>query len=294
MNQSLKPLRPADFETLVRLSRDGDLFTSQCGEANLAGQVFGGQLMTQALVAAAHDVPSERRLCSVHATFLRSQPLEPAPCYSVRQTMEGRTFSNRDVETRLNGKIGFRADFCFQRPENGLHHSEPCPDVPQPENLAELHELAERHKERLSTGNQRLLNTRHLYELKPVDDEDFLFCTSGRRTLRYWARSSQPLPDDPRLHEAALLFISDAWINSPMLLPHIETRLGRDFFAPTLSHDMWLHRPPRADDWLLFDLHSPSLQGATGLTLANIFDRAGQLIASVAQHALFRQLNDGS
>lgn len=282
--------RPDDFAALLQLKRDGNDFISQYGEANLTGNAFGGQLMSQAVIAAAHELDSKRRLRSLHASFLKPLPLEPLLRYQVETTLQGRSFSNLEVQSSSGQQVAFRASLCFQTEEDGPSHQDSAPEVPTPEALMDLARLAELHRDRLSEGNQRMLKARHLHELRPVDGEAFLFCGDRQPSMRYWIRSRDRLSDDPRLHEAALVYMSDAWINSAMLLPHVATRMSRDFFAPTLTHDLWFHRAFRADEWLLFDVHSPSLHGATGLVHAAIYDRQGRLIANAVQHALFRQL----
>ncbi|MGL6245258.1 acyl-CoA thioesterase [Pseudomonas sp.] len=282
--------RPGDFAALLQLEFDGDEFISQYGEANLTGNAFGGQLMAQAVTAAAHGLDSQRRLRSLHATFLKPLPLDPQLRYQVQSTLQGRSFSNLEVQSMIGQQVAFRASLCFQTEEDGPSHQDSAPEVAPPDSLLDLAQLADLHQDRLSDGNRRMLKARHLHELRPLQGEAFLFCGDRRPSMRYWIRSRDRLSDDPRLHEAALVYMSDAWINSAMLLPHVATRMSRDFFAPTLTHDLWFHRSFRADEWLLFDVHSPSLQGATGLVNAAIYDLEGRLIANATQHALFRRL----
>lgn len=282
--------RPDDFAALLRLDLHGDDFISRHGEANLTGNTFGGQLMAQAVAAAAYGLDPQRRLRSLHATFLKPLPLDPAISYQVQATLQGRSFSNFEVQSHSAQGVAFRASLSFQTQDEGPSHQDAAPEDQGPETRLTLAELADLHHDRLSEGNQRLLKASHLYELRPVDGEAFLFCGDRQPSLRYWIRSRERLGDDPRVHEAALVYMSDAWINSAMLLPHVATRISRDFFAPTLTHHLWVHRAFRADEWLLFDLHSPSLHGATGLVNAAIFDRNGSLIANATQHSLFRQL----
>jgi acyl-CoA thioesterase-2 len=51
---------------------------------------------------------------------------------------------------------------------------------------------------------------------------------------------------------------------------------------------VWLHRPFRADEWLLYAMDSPLSAGARGFARGSIFTRAGELVASVAQEGLLR------
>jgi acyl-CoA thioesterase-2 len=51
---------------------------------------------------------------------------------------------------------------------------------------------------------------------------------------------------------------------------------------------LWLHRPFRADEWLLYAQDTPSLQGSRGFARGLIFKQDGTLVASVAQEGLVR------
>jgi acyl-CoA thioesterase-2 len=60
----------------------------------------------------------------------------------------------------------------------------------------------------------------------------------------------------------------------------------------SLDHSLWLHRPFRADDWLLYSMDSPAAAGARGFTRGAVFTRSGELVASVAQEGLMRMRAD--
>jgi acyl-CoA thioesterase-2 len=51
---------------------------------------------------------------------------------------------------------------------------------------------------------------------------------------------------------------------------------------------MWLHRPARFDDWVLYASESPVAHAARGLVFGAMYDRRGVRIASVAQEGLIR------
>jgi acyl-CoA thioesterase-2 len=61
----------------------------------------------------------------------------------------------------------------------------------------------------------------------------------------------------------------------------------------SIDHAMWFHRNVRADEWLLYSIDSPSASGARGFARANIFTRAGVLVASTAQEGLIRVVRPG-
>jgi acyl-CoA thioesterase-2 len=58
--------------------------------------------------------------------------------------------------------------------------------------------------------------------------------------------------------------------------------------SASLDHAMWFHRDGRADEWMLYVQESPSAQGGRGLSLGRLFNRQGQLLATVAQEGMVR------
>lgn len=55
---------------------------------------------------------------------------------------------------------------------------------------------------------------------------------------------------------------------------------------------MWFHRPVNMEDWHLYSQDSPNTSGARGFTRGSIYDRQGNLVASVAQEGLIRVRSD--
>ncbi len=72
------------------------------------------------------------------------------------------------------------------------------------------------------------------------------------------------------------------------LVPHGQVISSPEIMAASLDHSMWFHRPFRADEWMLYDQHSPSASGGRGFALGRVFSRSGALVASVAQEGLIR------
>ena len=72
------------------------------------------------------------------------------------------------------------------------------------------------------------------------------------------------------------------------LVAHGHTISDGRFQLASLDHALWLHRPFRADDWLLYVQDSPNAHGARVLTRGLLYTRAGVLVASVAQEGLIR------
>ena len=96
------------------------------------------------------------------------------------------------------------------------------------------------------------------------------------------------LPDDPVLHVCLLAYLSDVTLLEVGAGP-ARAGLGGDAVQlASLDHAMWFHRPFRADEWLLYDISSPSASGGRGLGIGKFYDRDGRLVATVVQEGLVR------
>jgi acyl-CoA thioesterase-2 len=73
-----------------------------------------------------------------------------------------------------------------------------------------------------------------------------------------------------------------------MLAPHNVRWENPGFMGASLDHCMWFHRPFKADEWLLYDMDSPTTYGARGLARGFMFARDGELVVSMAQEGLMR------
>src|SRR5262249_55082742 len=104
-----------------------------------------------------------------------------------------------------------------------------------------------------------------------------------------WIRATGKLPDKHAVHECVLAYATDMTLLDAALIPHGRTVFDKDIMAASLDHALWLHRPFRADDWILYAQDSPNLPGPRGFSRGLIFARDGTLVASVAQEGLVRE-----
>ena len=132
MNQLLEDL--IKVMTLERLEMN--LFRGQSRDIG-SPQVFGGQVLGQALVAATATVEN-RQVHSLHAYFLRRGDFNLPIVYEVDRAWDGKHFATRRVVAIQNGQQIFNMSASFQIPEAGLDHQLPMPDVPMPESAARL------------------------------------------------------------------------------------------------------------------------------------------------------------
>ena len=105
-------------------------------------RVFGGQVLAQALMAAARTVPVSRVLHSLHAYFLLPGRTDIPIVYDVEAVRDGGSFSSRRVVARQGGKVIFYLSSSFHEMEEGFDHLDPVPeDVPPPEECPTLGEV---------------------------------------------------------------------------------------------------------------------------------------------------------
>jgi acyl-CoA thioesterase II len=265
------------------------------------GRVFGGQVVGQALSAAAQTVVADRAVHSLHGYFLRAADASKPVVYTVDPIRDGRSFCTRRVVAIQDGKPIFNLAASFQVDEGGLSHQSEMPEgVPPPEGLRTEQELSKRYLDRLPEAvrdripprmKERALNPRPI-EIRPVSPQDPVKppVSEGRRQV--WFKASGPLPDDPALHQYMLAYASDFHFLVTAMQPHGVSWLTPGLQVASLDHAMWFHRPFRFDDWLLYDIESPSASGARGLAQGRFFTRDGVLVASTAQEGLMRDRRD--
>ncbi|MET8677666.1 acyl-CoA thioesterase II [Streptomyces sp. NPDC004647] len=256
-------------------------------------RVFGGQVAAQALVAAGRTVPEDRTAHSLHAYFLRIGDPGAPIVYTVDRIRDGRSFTTRRVVAVQHGQPIFHLSASFQTYEEGLEHQAPMPSAPDPESLPTAAEMLPRHAHlfRDPGVGERLLEARAAVDLRYVEEPPYATAAQGPREPKsqVWFRTNGKLADDPLLHVCLATYVSDMTLLDSVLLAH-----GRggwavgDVVGASLDHAMWFHRPFRADEWLLYDQHSPSASGGRGLGQARIYTADGKLAISVIQEGVIR------
>src|ERR1700719_2001271 len=107
---------------LLALERiEENLFRGQSQDLGW-GTVFGGQVLGQALSAAAQTVPKERHVHSLHAYFLRPRDVSKPIVYDVDRIRDGSSFTTRRVVAIQHGKAIFNLATSFQKVEPGFQH----------------------------------------------------------------------------------------------------------------------------------------------------------------------------
>ncbi|QFR33641.1 acyl-CoA thioesterase II [Ancylobacter sp. TS-1] len=248
-------------------------------------RVFGGQVLAQALVAAQRTVDLAAH--SMHAYFLLAGDPTIPIVYEVERVRDGRSFATRRTVAIQHGRPIFIMSVSFHREEPGLEHQLDLEMVvPTPEEVPGIEDLPAAVLERLPQPVRDYWMRPRPIELRPIGLGEAR--SAPRRAL--WFRAAGALADDPGLHRAVLAYASDMTLLEATTLVHGTSVLGQNIQAASLDHALWLHRPFRADDWLLYTQDSPSASGARGLARGLVYDRAARLVASVAQEGLIRQV----
>ncbi len=262
-----------------------DIFTGP-SQWQPMGRVFGGQVLAQSITAAIRTVDTDRFIHSMHGYFLRPGDSDKPITFSVDRIHDGRSFSTRRTQAYQNGLPILSLIASFQVEDEGLEHQTQMPEgIPDPESLPSAADTLAGidHPVAQNWATQRAFDMRHV--TSPV-----YFSVEGEHVAHQalWFRAIGTMPDDPNLHRAALAYASDYSILEPILRAHGIAWGTPGLKAASLDHAMWWHRYSRVDEWLLYVQESPTAKGGRGLTLGQIFNRQGQLVASVAQEGMVR------
>ncbi len=277
-----------------------DLLTLEALETNLfrgksedigSPQVFGGQVLGQALAAAQGTVDADFIAHSLHAYFILPGDFNKPIVYHVDMTRDGRSFVTRRVRAIQGGRDIFILSASFQVQEEGHDHQIDMPDVPEPESLRPVEEILAEYAASWPEGARRHLLRSRPIEFRAANVNDPFNPRAQGPYSNIWLRSKIALGEDPAFHQCVLAYASDYNLLMTALNPHAETANLRTTKIASLDHAMWFHRPFRADEWLLYAMDSPSASGARGFCRGSLFDRQGRLVASVVQEGLIRPRN---
>ena len=234
-------------------------------------RLYGGQIMAQALMAAAQTLEEPRPAHSLHGYFLRPGDPQVPALIKVERLRDGRSFSSRSVVVVQKGEAIFNMICSFQVVESGREHQLPMPALaPPPE---------EKIPDYLY--NSAFITFRHefrrLQSSTPQPPEQYA-----------WFRSHGAVPDDPVLQTCLLVYESDNVLLGTSRLPHRGRYDPEKMQVASLDHAMWFHHPVDVSDWLLYALDAPSTSQGRGINRGSIFTRDGLLVASTVQEGLIR------
>jgi len=224
----------------------------------------------------------------MHAYFLLPGDPKVPIIYQVDRIRDGKSFTTRRVVAIQHGHAIFAMAVSFHNDEEGLTHQAKMPDVPMPDSLPSELEVRQGIVPTLPEPVRRYYERERPIEIRPVETDRYFGRKYEDGRFHLWIRTTGRLPDDPAIHQCALAYASDYTLLDAALVPHGRTLFEPEFMAASLDHALWIHRPFRADEWLLYAQDSPNLSGGRGFSRGLIFKQDGTLVASVAQEGLVR------
>lgn len=276
---------------LLRLEAIGvNRFRGHCQDLGFKN-LFGGQVLGQSLSAASQTLPEgEWAPHSLHAYFLRPGNVVDSIEFEVDCVRNGRSFAVRQITASQNGKAILTMMASFQHPEEGFEHQDKMPEVKGPEGLASQLELTRMFKDKFPERLRDIYTADKPIEIRAIDPIN-IFAPKKQDPIKYvWMKTDAPLAGDTMLHANVLTYATDFNLIGTSMMPHGVSFAQRDMQVASLDHAIWFHRPIKFDDWLLYELDSPSASSGRGFCRGKIFNQQGQLLASVAQEGLIRKI----
>lgn len=252
------------------------------------GHVFGGQVMGQALSAAAQTVAADRQVHSFHSYFLRAGDEKLPIVYDVEIMRDGGSFSARRVKAIQKGRPIFYMTCSFQRHEEGFNHQSQMPEVPGPDGLLNQQELAMTLRDKVPAKVLEKFMADSPLEMRLVNPSD-PFAPKESEPKRYvWIRANGSIPNDLSVHEYLLAYASDFNFLVTAAQPHGVSFVTPGMRMATIDHAMWFHRPLDLNQWLLYAIDSPNAGGGRGFVRGEFYTQSGELVASATQEGLMR------
>ncbi|NCG20230.1 MAG: acyl-CoA thioesterase II [Rhodobacterales bacterium] len=252
------------------------------------GRLYGGEVLAQAAAAADLTVPQGRWLHSLHGYFLR--PGKPGVLIDleVDPIRDGRSFTTRRVVARQDGEAIFSLSASFQAPEEGLDHADSMPQVQGPDGLDPRAVFSRKLLDTVPDKLKERLQKPPAIEIRQVNPYDPTEPVVSEPRRQVWYRAVGTLPDDPVVHHRLLAWASDSHLLTTATQPHGVSWLTPGLQVASIDHALWIHRPFRMDEWLLYDVESSSLSSSRGWVRGRFFTQDGRLVATAVQEGLIR------
>jgi acyl-CoA thioesterase-2 len=254
--------------------------------------LFGGQVLGQSLSAASQTLKDgDWAPHSLHAYFLRPGNVVDSIEFEVDCVRDGRSFAMRQITASQNGKAILTMMCSFQHPEEGFEHQDKMPEVQGPEGLVSQLELSRMFKDKFPERLRDIYTSDKPIEIRAIDPIN-IFAPKKQDPIKYvWMKADAKLADDPKLHANVLTYATDFNLIGTSMMPHGVSFAQKGMQVASLDHAIWFHRPVKVDEWLLYALDSPSASSGRGYCRGQLFNQQGELVASVAQEGLIRQVD---
>lgn len=262
--------------------------------------VFGGQVISQALVSASHCVDSVFALHSLHCYFLLSASPSTPIVYQVERLRQGRSYVACTVKAIQRGKIIFVLLCSFQKPEPWQpSYQWVMPTVPSPDQC----ELEEDRYLRMSKDIELREEVRGFLEVyagerkrspiavKMAKEHDI--AGSGTIQYMYWMQSKSIPKYEAPFQKCILGYLSDLHFigTAARIIGLKRYSKGPNAVAmsSTLDHSVYYYSDDfDCGDWLLYVMTCPRAASGRAVMHGQIYSRNGALVAVVSQEGVVR------
>jgi len=246
--------------------------------AGPGGVVFGGQLLAQAVVAAAATDPA-KEVKSLHTVFARGGALDAPLDVDVDVMHQGRAFGSVTVTFSQAGRLCSRSLVLLSAAEPDLiRHGAPFPQMDGPEAAAASAHGGDWWEIRTVGGVD-------------ISDPDAV----GPAELFVWTRFPGA-PEDVTTSRALLSYATDGFLIGTAMRPHAgvgQALAHVSISTSVVSHTLTFHEPFDAGQWLLLAQESPYAGRGRSYGRGNVFTRDGALVASFVQENMIRDFPSG-
>jgi len=249
-------------------------------------RTFGGQLMAQAFMAATRTLDHDLPPTALSAHFIAGGDPTADIEFHVVRLRDERRFANRRVDAMQGDTLLATALLSYLSGGKGLEHSFIAPDVPEPHTLPTIDEVLVGY-EKVVPG---FVNALRPIEWRYANDPAWVMRDKGERLdrNRVWLKAAGDMPQDQALHTAAMIYSSDTTVLDSIITTHGLSWGWDRIFAVTINHSVWFHRPVDFSEWVLYSTTSPVAAESRGLGMGHFYDRAGRVIATVAQEGIVK------
>lgn len=281
-----------DLINVLTLKKVGDNEFNGISKTVGSPNVFGGQVLAQAINAACRTITNGRILHSMHSYFLEAGNLDLPITYNVSIVRDGGSFSVRRVTAHQKETTIFILSASFHKKEDGYNHQIDMNNgIKQPEELLSWTDMLEQFGEVIPPRTKEFLMIDRPVEFKPVEVVNPYNKEDLPPFSNVWIKlKGESKQLDLATKQQILTYISDYNILAAAMNRHASKAHWGNTQTASLDHSMWYFRDFDFDDWLLYSIESPNTSNARGLAKGNIFTRDGKLIASVAQEGLMRPI----
>ncbi|KAK9348937.1 thioesterase-like superfamily-domain-containing protein [Lipomyces starkeyi] len=287
----------APVEKLLKIEQlDVDLYRSAepLYMAKGARGLYGGNVISQSLMAAINTVSPEYNVHSMHCYFvLAGDPTLPV-LYKVQHVREGHSFITRTVQARQRGRCIFTTTISFKTPEKStLSHQPDYPGalLPQPDELPDYTAIVGELYKNGTITKSELMSAEQLSSIIPTDTRvvmnEYPDGTPPDQKKNYmWVRAKGKIKNEGA-HTMALAYFSDnGFLGTSARVNGVN---AKDIaMMVSLDHSIYFHAPFKADEWMLYQMDSPWTGAARGLVFGKIFTQDGILAASIIQEGVVR------